>query len=58
VKIRRKNAERMVTLKPNTHDGYVELGKVRGDPRKWSAATFPLVGITARPSMETRCWPV
>jgi hypothetical protein len=57
VKIRRKTRNEWLTLKPNTHDGYVSWESSRRSAQ-WSAATFPPVDITARPSMETRCWPV
>jgi len=57
VKIRRKARNEWLALKPNTHDGYVSWERFEAI-RAMVAATLPLVDITARPSMETRCWPV
>ncbi|MGY4403721.1 recombinase family protein [Bradyrhizobium sp. USDA 3315] len=57
VKIRRKARNEWLTLKPNTHEGYVSWRSSRRFT-PWSAAMFSPVGITARPSMVTRCWPV
>ncbi|WP_236843112.1 recombinase family protein [Bradyrhizobium icense] len=56
VKIRRKARNELLTLKPNTHEGYVSWE--RFEAIRTMVATFPPVGITARPSMVTRCWPV
>ena len=52
VKIRRKTRSEWLTLKPNTHDGYVSWERFEA-----IRAMVSRVDITARPSMETRCWP-
>ena len=54
VKIRRKARNEWLALMPDAHDGYVSWE--RFEAIRTSAATFPPVGITARPSMATRFW--